>query len=294
MKGENLPQILKQDNRVIKPTEGKGFSLIESVQVSMAEDYDIFMSCEDIIDLVAIQLVEDPEYLKYSKRPLTQADVNAAVKFGTSTRSYGRLVSDIYIPALATALQIHFRIIANIHGYYTIIHSTPLKTFENSQCKVINFLLDDDEKYQPIVYLKPHQQASTITSTLMSQTGEDSTTNGTNNLATPEHQQVQDKSEIEPLDEPEVPTIVEIPVASQCCKVTEDLDALSIDLKEEITAIPKTQLSQIPRNINAESTSDTNVHTTMEEPSSPEDTFPRGIDSTLTQLNNAASVATST
>ena len=53
----------------------------------MAEDYDIFMSCEDIIDQVAIQLVEDPEYLKYSKRPLAQADVNATVKFGTSIRN---------------------------------------------------------------------------------------------------------------------------------------------------------------------------------------------------------------
>ena len=90
-----------------------------------------FMSCEDIIDQVAIQLVEDPEYLKYSKRPLTQADVNAAVKVGTSTRNYGRLVSYMYIPALATALQIHFRIITNVHGYYTIMHNTPLKTFEN-------------------------------------------------------------------------------------------------------------------------------------------------------------------
>ena len=100
MKWEDLPQILKQGNRVIKPTEGKGFSLIESVQVAMVEDYDIFMSCEDIIDQVAIQLVEDPEYLKYSKRPLTQADVNAAVKFGTSPRNYGRLVSDMYIPGL--------------------------------------------------------------------------------------------------------------------------------------------------------------------------------------------------
>ena len=92
----------------------------------------MIFSCEDIIDLVAIQLIEDPEYLKYSKRPLTQADVNAAVKLGTSTRRYGRLVLDMYIPALVTALQIHFRIIANVHGYYTIMHNKPLKTFENS------------------------------------------------------------------------------------------------------------------------------------------------------------------
>ena len=127
----------------------------------------------------------------------------------------------------------------------------------------------------------------------MSQIGEDSTTNGTNNLATPEHQQVQDESEVQPSDEPEVPTNVETPVASQCTKVTEDLDALSIDLEKEITVIPETQLSQIPRNVNAEFTSDNNVHTRMEESSSPEDTFLGGIDCISTQLDDAASDATS-
>ena len=93
---------------------------------------------------------------------------------------------------------------------------------------------------------------------------------------------------------PEIPTNVETPVASQCTKVTKDLDALSIDLEKEITVIPETQLSQIPRNVNAESTSDANVHIIMEQSSSPEDTFFRGIDSTSTQLDDAASVATPT
>ena len=230
MKWKDLPQIFKQDNRVIKPTEGKGFSLIESIQVAMAEDYDIFMSCEDIIDQVAIQLVEDPEYLKYSKRPLTQADVNAAVKFGTSNRNYGRLLSDIYIPALATALHIHFSIITNVHGYYTIMHNTSLKTFKNSQWKVINLILDDDEKYQSIVYLKPDQQASKSTTSTMSNNGEECTTDSTNNLATHANHQVPNEPEVQPLDEPEVPTNVETPVPSQCTKVTQDLDALSIQI----------------------------------------------------------------
>ena len=94
-KWEDVPQILKQDSRFIRATEGKGFCLIESVQGALAEDYDIFMSCENIIDQIANQLVDDLEYLKY----LTQADVNAAIKYGTSTRNYGRLVSDMYMPA---------------------------------------------------------------------------------------------------------------------------------------------------------------------------------------------------
>ena len=226
--------------------------------------------------------------------PLTQADVNAAVEFGTSTRNYGRLVSDMYIPALATALQIHFRIITNVHGYYTIMHITPLKTFENSQWKVINLILDDDEKYQPIVYLKPHRQASKLTKIKMLNNGVECITDGNNNLATHENEHIPNEPEVQPLDEPEVPTNVETPVASQCTKVAEDLDALSIDLEKQITVIPETQLSEIPTNVNAESTSDTNVHTIMEESSNPDDTFLRGIDSTSTQLDDAASVATST
>ena len=164
-KWEDVPQILKQDNRFIRATEGKGFCLIKSVQGVLAEDYDIFMSCENIIDQIANQLVNYPEYLKYSKRPLTQADVNATIKFGTSTRNYGRLVSDMYMPALATALQLHIRVITNVHGYYTIMHNTPLKTYENAHWKVINLLLDDEGMYQPIVYVKPEDQPSTSTDT---------------------------------------------------------------------------------------------------------------------------------
>ena len=44
--------------------------------------------------------------MKYSKAPLTQADVHAAVKLGISTRNYGKLVTDMYLPALSTSLQL--------------------------------------------------------------------------------------------------------------------------------------------------------------------------------------------
>ena len=181
------------------------------------------MSCENIIDQIANQLVDDPEYLKYSKRPLTQADVNAAIKFGTSTRNYGRLVSDMYMPALATTLQLHIRVITNVHGYYTIMHNTPLKTYENAHWKVINLLLDDEGKYQPIVYVKPEDQPSTSTDT-----------DTTDNVASPENPKVSTKGETQPADEPEVPTTVQTPTTSPG-KVTQDLNALSIDLDTNVS-----------------------------------------------------------
>ena len=257
-KWEDVPQILKQDNRFIRATEGKGFCLIESVQCALAEDYDIFMSCENIIDHIANQLVDDPEYLKYSKRPLTQADVNAAIKFGTSTRIYGRLVSDMYMPALATALQLHIRVITNVHGYYTIMHNTPLKTYENAHWKVIN-LLDDEGKYQPIVYVKPEDQPSTSTDT-------------TDTDTSPENPKASTKGETQPADEPEVPTTVQTPTTSPG-KVTQDLNALSIDLDTNVTVIPETQISQIAiipetqlsQIPNAQCTSNDNVNNTIDE-----------------------------
>ena len=281
MRWDDVPQILKQDNRFIRATEGKGFCLIESVQGALAEDYDIFMSCENIIDQIANQLVDDPEYLKYSKRPLTQADVNAAIKYGTSTRNYGRLVSDMYIPTLATALQLHIRIITNVHGYYTIMHNTPLKTYEKSHWKVINLILDDEGKYQPIVYVKPEEQPST------------STTDTSDNLASPEDPKVSNEGEAQPRDEPELPTNVQTPTTSPGGKVTQDLNALSIDLDTDVTVIPETQLSQIPSKSNAHPTSDDNVNNTIDE-SNIQHTVVVDSDPTSTQIEESSSPASST
>ena len=61
--------------------------------------------------------------MKYSKLPLNQADVHAAVKLGTSTKNYGRLVTDMYLPALSTSLQLHFRVLTNVQGYYALMHA---------------------------------------------------------------------------------------------------------------------------------------------------------------------------
>ena len=157
-----------------------------------------------------------------------------------------------------------------------------MKTFENSQWKVINLILDDDEKYQPIVYLKPDQQASKSTKSTMSNNGEE---------CTHENEHIPNEPEVQPLDEPEVPTNAQTPVPSQCTKVTKDLDALSIDLDKNVIVISETQLSQIPPKNNAESNSDTNINITREESSSIEDSFIRGIFSTSTRLDDGVSAA---
>ena len=160
MKWEDLPEILKQDRRQIQATEGKGFILLESIQTCLAEDYDIFMSIDEIIDKAAEELIQIPEYMKYARSPLTQADVHAAVKLGTSTRTYGRLVTDMYLPALFRSLQLHFRVLTNVHGYYALMHTTPMGCTEDPQnpWKVINLILTDDEKYQPVTYINENNE----------------------------------------------------------------------------------------------------------------------------------------
>ena len=248
------------------------------------------MSCENIIDQIANQPVDDPEYLKYSKRPLTQADVNAAIKFVTSTRNYGRLVSDMYMPALASALQLHMRVITNVHGYYTIMHNTPLKTYENAHWKVINLLLDDEGKYQPIVYVKPEDQPSTSTDTDTS----------------PENPKASTKGETQPADKPEVPTTVQTPTTSPG-KVTQDLNALSIDLDTNVTVIPETQMSQIAiipetqlsQIPNAQCTSNDNVNNTIDETNIVDvvivdDHSDAHADGTAIQIEESSSPASST
>ena len=71
--------------------------------------------------------------MKYSKVPLTQTDVHVAVKLGTSTRNYGRLVTDMYLPALSPSLQLHFRVLTNVQGYYALMHTTPMGCTKDPQ-----------------------------------------------------------------------------------------------------------------------------------------------------------------
>ena len=92
--GKIYPKYLNKIEGKSNETPGKGFVLL---------DYDIFMTLDQIIDKAAEELVKNPEYMKYSKAPLTQADVHAAVKLGTSTRklwqvSYWHVSSQHYQP----------------------------------------------------------------------------------------------------------------------------------------------------------------------------------------------------
>ena len=61
----------------------------------------------------------------------------------------------MYLPALSTSLQLHFRILTNVHGYYALMHTTPMGSTEDAQnpWKFINLILTDEEKYQPVIFM---------------------------------------------------------------------------------------------------------------------------------------------
>ena len=68
------------------------------------------------------------------------------------SKTYTRSVCDLYLPAMATALDLHIRVIQSISGYYAILNTLPVKQEKpNKKMKVINLIFEDN-KYSPVIY----------------------------------------------------------------------------------------------------------------------------------------------
>ena len=68
----------------------------------------------------------------------------------TTSRKYSRLVADMYLPAIASAMNLHIRTIQNISGYYGILNTLPLNDKDEKSRKIITLIIQDDI-YQPVV-----------------------------------------------------------------------------------------------------------------------------------------------
>ena len=67
--------------------------------------------------------------------------------------NYSRSVCDLYLPAMATALDIHIRVIQNISGYYAVLNTLPSKHDKPSRnMKAVNLVLEDN-RYNLVVYI---------------------------------------------------------------------------------------------------------------------------------------------
>ena len=148
-----MPQILNEDRREILQLEGKGFCLVESVVEALIRDYDVHYTEKDVINKISQELVNNLEYTTFLKSPVSQREVDIRMMEKVQSKTYSRSVCDLYLPAMATALDLHIRVIQNISGYYAILNILPAKEEKpNHHMEVINLILEDN-KYSPVIYV---------------------------------------------------------------------------------------------------------------------------------------------
>ena len=147
----DLPAILQNDRKKVLPSPGKGLCLIESIITCLMEDYDIQIDYNKMVEFIATEICRNPDYTRYMKTPLTQGEVNYSLMAMSENTKYSRLVAELYLPALATALDLHLRVIQNIGGYYGVMNTLPLPNERNTKQKKTITLILIDGTYYPVV-----------------------------------------------------------------------------------------------------------------------------------------------
>ena len=71
----------------------------------------------------------------------------------TTSKTYSRVVTDMYLPAISSALDLHIKTIQNISGYYAVVSTLPINTVDESSKKTITLIIQDGI-YQPVVDMK--------------------------------------------------------------------------------------------------------------------------------------------
>ena len=140
-----LPENLKKDNKMILQVEGAGYVLLESIIAGLYHCYNISYSKDEIIKYMSKELVQKPDYSKYMRLPITQEEVDFSLLSMTTSKNYkySRLIADMYLPAISSALNIHFRTIQNISGYFAVINTLPLNNNPVEPKKVITLIIQD-------------------------------------------------------------------------------------------------------------------------------------------------------
>ena len=82
--------------------------------------------------------------------PICQEEVTFNLLNLTTSKKYSRVVADMYLPAISSALGLHIRTIQNISGYFPVVNTLPLNTKPGDSKKVITLIIKDGI-YQPIV-----------------------------------------------------------------------------------------------------------------------------------------------
>ena len=96
------------------------------------------------------ELFQKPDYTKYMRMSITQEEVDFNLLSMTISKKYSSLIADMYLPAISSVLNIHFRTIQNISGYSAVMNTVPLNNNPWESKKVITLIIQDGI-YQPVV-----------------------------------------------------------------------------------------------------------------------------------------------
>ena len=143
----DLYSTLAAEGRHVSEVEGDGHCLLQALEEAFWRDYDIPYPIPKIIQDVAQELVTNTKYTRYYTHQLDQNEVSK--QFTKNMRSkHGKMVTELYIPAIANACNIQVNIISNIFGFVSSFNTIPEEI--SPATKVIN-LLWKDEKYSAVV-----------------------------------------------------------------------------------------------------------------------------------------------
>ena len=154
MKWSDLPNILDHDGKEILTLHNTGgVGLLESISDSLKCEYDIHISTDELISKIAQEILQNPDYTRYMRVPISQEEVNYRLLSFKQGDKYALLLSQVYIPAISSALDIHLRIIQNVGGYYTVLNAFPLPSTQVNIMdvkKTVTLILVDGI-YKPVV-----------------------------------------------------------------------------------------------------------------------------------------------
>ena len=102
------------------------------------------------MEFLATEICSKPEYTRYMKAALSQDEINHNFLAFSKKNEYSRLVADLYLPAISSALDMHLRVIQNIAEYYGIINTYTLPNDFNPLQKKTITLIVIDGCYHPV------------------------------------------------------------------------------------------------------------------------------------------------
>ena len=144
---DQLPAILNEGDREIVEVEGQGYKLLECLQKILQVEYNTFYSPIQMIEMVSQELINNPHHTKYYQTPPEIEAIRTNMN-NVMGNKFGRLLVDVYLPALSTALDLHIKICQEVHGYVSVVTTKPLTQSEN---KKFAMLLWENDTYKMIL-----------------------------------------------------------------------------------------------------------------------------------------------